>query len=53
MVDLNNLIDPYEIKVRLFPAIFTLSPIILSAYLWYPNLLSLELDRLHLVGQYK
>ncbi|SEQ71011.1 hypothetical protein SAMN05216232_3092 [Virgibacillus subterraneus] len=42
MERLLELFDPYDVKARLFPAIFTLLPFIITAYIWYPNLISLE-----------
>ncbi|MBZ6485056.1 hypothetical protein [Priestia aryabhattai] len=49
MIDFQNFLDPYELKARLFPAILALSPLELSACLWYPKLLTIELVGINII----
>lgn len=49
MIDFQNFFDPYELKARLFPAILALAPLELSACLWYPKLLNIEVVGINLI----
>jgi hypothetical protein len=42
MENLINIISPYELKARFFPALFTLLPLVLIVAIWYPELINLE-----------